>query len=304
MSIRLPLRGFALSFCALVVALACAPPAGAAEPLRRDFFSFNACGNVCNKGGLEVADAIYDSIIDGTQQRPHGVMLQEMCRNQYERLRVRIEAANSPWQMDGEFLPARSDVSTCGTTGEFGNAVFVTGTIEEVDRVRFYHQGSGGETRNMICAKVNWRRYVRVCSTHLINTDEQCSGGYTCRWLQANEVRTKTSGYIDNAVPVVVGGDFNARPSWDTLDHLYAGWIFGAPAAGRFKEVDQFYEEPQYACRCGEVTWESRSSTDRAKFDYIFVSGGDFDYPGGFATSSQYSDHHPLRGNAMLQIPG
>jgi endonuclease/exonuclease/phosphatase family metal-dependent hydrolase len=146
---------------------------------------------------------------------------------------------------------------------------------------------------------------VRVCSTHLTNTDDKCprDSGPSCRWQQAQQIKEKTNGYLDNGVAVVVGGDFNARPSWDTLDHLYAQSLFGGNATGHFKEVDQFHEDPNNARRGGEITWESRTTDDRAKFDYIFVNAGAWDFPGGYATSSPYSDHHPLLGHATLNTP-
>lgn len=302
MPARRPLRVFALSVFAVVVALACSAPAAA--DVRKDFLSFNACGNSCEHGDPAVTDKILSSIMDDSRPHPNGVMLQEMCFNQYDRLRDKLDD-HPEWAMNGRFMEARADVANCGSTGRYGNAVFVRGAIEETDYVQFDWQDGGVENRNMVCAKVHWQRYVRVCSVHLTPSEDRCprDTGPTCRWQQAEQVKEKTNLYRTSGVAVVVGGDFNARPWGDALDHLYAQSLFGGNATGHFKEVDQFHEGSDTPRRDGEITWESRTSTEKAKYDYVFVSAGNWDFPSGSVTDSSFSDHRLLFGHATLNTP-
>jgi len=53
------------------------------------YLQFNLCGNVCNGGGLAVVERLATVIED---RRPDAVTLNEVCENQYERLRTDLRA--------------------------------------------------------------------------------------------------------------------------------------------------------------------------------------------------------------------
>ena len=60
---------------------------GRAMVYRYTHLQFNLCGNACSSGGPGVVDYVADAI---RLRRPFAVTLNELCRNQYDRLRARL----------------------------------------------------------------------------------------------------------------------------------------------------------------------------------------------------------------------
>ena len=278
-------------------------------------------------GDDSVVEAIRRSIYNH-DPKPDAVMLQEMCATQFDALRERVQSGG--YHMDGRFEAtgwniesSSHDRPNCnGTDKRHGLGILVRGDIDwgVTDVLKFVHQadsssGDGNQDRKMLCVKVKWANPTRICNTHLATGSADDSGDTcgdrSCRWNQALEIENFVARqYLDPyGTPVVIGGDFNAQPNWSTLDHLYAPWINPENSGhGRFKEVDQNLDglrgdanNPDPGCRCGENTFAG--SDGSRKLDYIFVSQGHFYDVHGDATWSDWSDHDPLWGDAMLRTP-
>ena len=255
------------------------------------FFQFNMCGQVsggeCNGGSTEpVATAVKRSIVD---LQPHAVSLNEACKAQYDKIRTLLEQDNTTADGDGTWKLAggewrQTNFSNDCPNSDFGNAILTRNAITETDSISLAE--SGAETRKLVCGLTEIAsRATRACSVH-IDTDPTIAG------TQIRQVRDKVNYYIENGKAVVLMGDFNVEPPDYQLDPLYHSQIFADEFGfGRFKEVDQ--GDP--ACRCGE------STSGTHKYDYIFLSGGHWKIVDGDATSSNYSDHDPLRGWADTQ---
>lgn len=309
----------------VLAAFAVADAAPGAADVRKDFLEFNACGKPKNEDGSQhechhydnpddgappktVAEAIADSIL-GRSTKPDAVMLNEMCHRQFEELKTKLSAGD--WAMDGAFAVHQTGIESCpgdsSSDNELGIAVLVRGTVDDsvTHRHPFTHQ-IGGESRQILCVKVNWGDGTRVCSTHL--TYKSTDGCPDCPWHQADEVKDHVQQkYLTWGTPVVVGGDFNAAPTASPLNPLYDNWVNpDGSGSGFFKEVDM-YNQDATARRVGEATHGDSSGN---KIDYIFVNSGKWDVHedrtgdvSGDATSSPYSDHDPLWGHAILDTP-
>jgi endonuclease/exonuclease/phosphatase (EEP) superfamily protein YafD len=154
------------------------------------YLQLNVCGNVCNHGGVAVVGNLSRAI---AADRPFAVTLNEVCENQYDRLR-----ALSP-SYRGRFDPTGP---VCGNGTRYGNAVLVRAS--GVDFVGSWPlpDPSGGETRRLMCVGT---RSVVVCVTHV--SYEPADVG-----PQILTVADLVRG-LGTARPVILGGDFNTDPN-------------------------------------------------------------------------------------------
>lgn len=279
-----------------LVALAAVPPSASAW---QSIFHFNMAGNSEHGGAIEpVVSAIKSSIIyDGAFHGPATVVgLNEVCRQQFRALQDRLDA-NSNYRMYGEFLvtdpkevqgenDSRHCVDGNGDAHDYGIAVFVRNPITNVESWALDGDGTQrGETRKLLCVTTSLagREYTKVCTTHITNADGQKSE-------QIVEVRQHVNNYHSNGRPVILTGDFNVTPDHWALDGFYKEGYYGSGATGHFREVDS------PGCRlCADATHSA------GKIDYIWLNSTKWQDVGGEETSSEHSDHKPLRGWARAE---
>jgi endonuclease/exonuclease/phosphatase family metal-dependent hydrolase len=240
-------------------------PAVAASPVR--VMSYNICGAICNNGVVDKAGSHNDVVEDVrnriASERPHLVMLQEVCEGQFNRLRDLLD--DGSWTMDGVFRAQRSD-NRCNEGKGFGDAVLTAGRVGRRQVLDLPDRGS--ENRAVLCLNTDAEGPVLACSLHLVTgkgsagkkeLDEQLSA--TARMLN------REAG--DGAV--VAGGDFNVSPS-------RMGALLDS---GEFFDVD-----PQ------------KAGTRGNKIDYVLFSRDQFSAPSGGPVSAKFSDHKALTGSA------
>jgi len=280
---------------ALLALAASAPPAAAWQSI----FHFNMAGNSRHDGRIEpVVSAIKSSILE--DDAFHGpatvVALNEVCRQQFRELQDRLDA-DSNYRMYGEFVvtdPAavegENDAKHCkqgtDTSHDYGIAVFVKNPITHTFVEPLDPDGSKrGETRKIVCVTTTLasRENTKVCTTHITNVDGEKSE-------QIVEVRQIVDGYHANGRPVILTGDFNVTPMHWALDALYKKDYYGSGASGHFREADS------PGCRdCADATHSD------GKIDYVWLNSAQWQDVGGEETSSDHSDHKPLRGWARAE---
>jgi endonuclease/exonuclease/phosphatase family metal-dependent hydrolase len=248
------------------------PPGGvpAPKPARLKLLQFNMCGSKCNRGGLEVVDALARSIV---ARRTDVALLNEACLSQVEVLNERLR--NRGFRSSGCFGASTGSSQCGGAEGErwYGNAVFVAGPgIGAPERWELANRPSAVEKRNVTSMYALLReRPVSVASAHL---SPESSDGYNAR--QIAEVADRYNSLANEGRAVVLGGDFNTRI--ERVRELYL-------PSGSFSEVDDVSRAPSFKNR---------------KIDYIFLSYPHFGEISGKVTRSQFSDHRPLLGEAVI----
>jgi endonuclease/exonuclease/phosphatase family metal-dependent hydrolase len=263
---------------AAVVATAALTLAGDAHEAsrRQTYLHFNLCGNTCNGGTLAVVTGLEGLIHD---RRPFAITLNEICENQYDRLRTDLD------HYAGQFDPTGE---TCRNGTRYGNAVLVR--TETVDLVGSWAlpDPAGDEIRRLMCASARAPAMpLAVCVTHISNVSGNIAAQVRAiagmlRWLDA-----------ENAV--LLGGDFNTDPSDPRMDPLYRGC--GGTGVGALREADSA------GCASRSMLSETvgtdvinEDTYGRHKFDYVFLSAGDWSSVDADATESatSFSDHDAL----------
>jgi endonuclease/exonuclease/phosphatase family metal-dependent hydrolase len=239
------------------------------------FFQFNMCGSVCNEGDVQgVVNAIRDSVLS---YRPDILVLNEACLAQADRLWEQLKRKNVT--MTGCFGLTTGRSLCPGEDGKrwYGNAVFSMGAgIGAPELIALPNRPDRSEQRSVISMQTDLRGIKAfVSSTHLVprGSDEE----YNCK--QITEVARIHNARAGSGNVVVLAGDFNATPQQVAEVIL---------PAGHFQDVDYADNEPTFSTR---------------KIDYVFLNVESFHGLTGDATRSNYSDHRPLRGQAILRVP-
>jgi endonuclease/exonuclease/phosphatase family metal-dependent hydrolase len=267
---------------AAVAVLATFTLAGDTRPTRyhQSYLQFNLCGNACNRGALTVVDEVVIAIGRG---RPLVVTLNEVCENQYDRLRIDLPG------YAGLFDPTGA---MCRNGARYGNAILArTGEMRPLGTWELPNP-AGDEPRRLVCARTLVDAApVIVCVTHISNELGNIAP-------QVSTVANILSG-LDRDEPMLVGGDFNTNPFDTRLDPMYAAFV----------EVDST-ADPSVPTR--------RSATDIAdgpdilnaatygphKYDYIFLSVGDWSVTRADAVpaANGFTDHDALWAMAALRL--
>ena len=265
-----------------VLALAGGAPATA---YRHTYLQFNLCGNACNGAGLGVVTDLVKSINERT---PFAITLNEVCENQYLRLRADL----IPY--DGRFDPTGA---TCRNGARFGNAILVRATNVNVVGSWELPNPAGDEARRLMCVstQLSAAASLVICVTHISNVSGNIAAQVT---LVARIVNGLS---LDNAV--LLGGDFNTDPADARLNALYR--VCYSSGTGAFDEADSA------GCASRSVI-DGNAGSDvinedtygRQKFDYIFLSDGDWSSAGADATEAVngLSDHDVLWATAIFRV--
>jgi endonuclease/exonuclease/phosphatase family metal-dependent hydrolase len=241
---------------------------------RQTYLQFNICGNACNHGGLAMAGRLAGTI---AMRGPFAVTLNEVCENQYQRLRADLRFYH------GRFDPTGP---RCSNGYRYGNAILIrTSGVDPVGSWPLPNP-AGGETRRLMCLRTRppGTRSLIVCVTHISYLPAEAPA-------QIDAVAAILRG-LDNREPVLLGGDFNTEPSGTPLDPLYSTCY--RAGTGLFEEAD--------SAGCGtRAATEKRQGIDivnegtfqQHKLDYIFLSDGHWSSPSADAVRSAngLSDH-------------
>ncbi|BAL88284.1 putative endonuclease/exonuclease/phosphatase-family protein [Actinoplanes missouriensis 431] len=251
--------------------------------------SYNVCGSysVCQYTG-QFGTWLNTVETQVTTWNADVLMLQELCIEQWSQLRSRLAARGYV----GIFASTVSAAPGCpkwgSTDARFGMGTFVRAPA--VDRfVANLTVPAGEEARAVLCARgpVGGRTTL-ICNTHV------------AAYMTPDNGMSQVLGYVDAwaaGLPIILGGDVNARPGSTALQVARAG----VAGTGGFAEVDetdrdQFTDECKKAmvdeCASGEKT------TTTVKIDHILVTTRDFHTVKAVVSDPGLSDHRLLVGAA------
>ncbi|MFD3538374.1 FG-GAP-like repeat-containing protein [Streptomyces sp. NPDC058662] len=237
--------------------------------------SYNVCGAYAAKCQSEMtpaawADGLHDQVVDWDADV---VMLQEMCKGQYDKLRQTLPGYAGVWTS----TQTADGCAKWGDDESFGQALLIKAPQSEVTGMsaELTPVGFTDEKRSVVCAKASVDgRAVLACGTHLRRDD--ATQNDTPLLLERIE------GWA-NGLPVVLAGDFNARPDYTHMDTVYAG----RPGTLSFAEADG--TDQQYfttacktaaatECRTGAPTLVDNETGTKyvSKFDFTFFTRQDF----------------------------
>lgn len=271
------------------------------EPAR--IFQFNMCGAKqeptpgCATQVLSNAvPAVASSILDF---KPDVITLNEICQSQFHQLRDTLNV--NGYTAFANFSTTRNPEPKCGSDpllDGLGNAIFSHTPLSNAEETLLPSAGES-ETYNLTCGETELRGHtIKACVTQL-------SSSADVRGEQATAVAHQVADYLDAGVPVIVGGDFQARPWESALTPMYTHH----GGAGRMHEVDEtdreYFQNPESSCALDDLNCRTGEGTVplpvalQNKHDYIFVSD-DFAALDADATRTSFSSHVPLRGWATL----
>jgi endonuclease/exonuclease/phosphatase family metal-dependent hydrolase len=248
------------------------------QPVR--VLTYNVCGaSACQyTGDADVWTRELAGTAAGTWEADV-LMLQEACAGQFDRLTAELEARH-PGEFTGVFhttdTPARNTtinkcVTKWGGKAEFGLATFV----RSPSATRLVHQVTVQEGLSSVPAVLCTRsaidgRMTLVCNTHL------AQGVYNGTVMDngISQVMPQVAVWAAG-LPVILGGDFNAHPTYAAIRALRADL-----ALGPWIEADEADDQPTAGIR---------------KFDHVFVPARDFGSVQGTVDETlSLSDHRLL----------
>ena len=237
---------------------------------------FNMCGHVCGDADRDKVAGVVDSLADF---HPAAASLNEVCRSQLTA--IAAGTAERGWAMHARFIVTQPDECTGGA--DYGNAVLTRSPVIDTDTLTYAAQDPGNpEHRGLLCVAAKLGdRPTHICTTHIVDSFDDPVGDVRRTQIALAARRADSYGG-----PVVLMGDFNARPPNSAMSALYTK-RHGDGGYGEFDEVGQ----GSRTCRCGDPTQDSG-----AKYDYIFVSSRDFDVVEEGLRASRLSDHKALLG--------
>ncbi|MEV7544166.1 FG-GAP-like repeat-containing protein [Streptomyces sp. NPDC089915] len=261
-------------FAALPVtpAVSAAAPAGT-PPVRT--ISYNVCGAYAEKCRSEMPLASWADGLQGhvTDWDADVVMLQEMCKGQYDRLRQVLPGYTGVWT-------STRTADGCAKWGDdkgFGQALLVRAPQSEVSGMsaELTPPGLTGEKRSVVCAKAPVDgRAVLACGTHLRRDDAAQN--------DTPALMARIEAWA-NGLPVILAGDFNARPGYAHMDPVYAGRP-GTLSLAEADGTDQQYftaacrSAGAAECRTGAPTVVDNETGTKyvSRFDFTFFTRQDF----------------------------
>ena len=220
-----------------------------------------------------IQSTLHKAMMSGAE----AITLQEVCPDQLQWLR---DNYGSRWTI-GSVTGKRPAATGCDLPGGLHAipndvVIYLGGTGANVDTFPILTQPPRSPGQ-MVCLKFERAKVdVHVCSAHLVSadwTDPDTMIKYDGEALRENEttrIKQVTLDWIEKGHFVVVGGDFNGKPSSAPLDKMYDGKLGGN---GRFTEYNR-----SGAGRDGQTTaMTSGDNTENGqpyakKIDYVFFS--------------------------------
>jgi endonuclease/exonuclease/phosphatase family metal-dependent hydrolase len=276
----------AVAAAAVLVPTVMAIPAQAATQYR--FLQFNTSGNVRYGGDPQAGVDIGNSVLS---LRPHVVTINEICRNQSDRLDSWLTSMGYTVQVT-HFQTIPTFVTSRGFTCRFGNALVSVGEGSQQLIDHDLLPSAGLEQRAMTCADVRLPLVVRACVTHLTNGTDASRSNVRITQISAVAGEPNLRDRINRRAPLVLGGDMNVSPRGDShnpdqLDPLYA-W----QGVGPFLEV----EGTRTGC---DPPWPPCEPTHGwRKIDYVLVDMWNWSGLSATTSGARVSDHRLLKGYA------
>lgn len=277
-----------LLFCGGMVAVS-SQPAGAA--VNRYSWQYNICGGVCNQGDFLPVNALIDQVIRANP-RPMTISLNEVCNSQY----IGLVGGLATYGYTG--ARTITDTATSDCQGESqSNVVFATGTFQSSYVYTYTAQAPSdtqrGESRKLVCLRMNVFALLAACSTHLTGSPATWSGTRRVRHSQSDEAIFVTNSQFSTRWRYF-GGDFNFPPdelypntSTRAMDIWYASYW---EAAGRLFSTGthETYEPSGLKL---DYVWMDKghgsANPDPAETRYLFFAG------------DRVSDHYLLVGRFL-----
>jgi endonuclease/exonuclease/phosphatase family metal-dependent hydrolase len=274
-----PIRAIVAAAVALFATLSVACDTRAAE-YRHSHLQANLCGNACNNGGAPVVTDLVNSI---QSREPHTVTLNEVCENQYNRLRADLP------DYEGEFDPTGA---VCHNGARYGNAILARTGLTVVGSWELPNP-AGDELRRLMCLSTQPYEGLPlvICVTHISNE----SGNIAA---QVSTVASILSG-LEVPGALMVGGDFNANPHDVRMNPMYSTCYDAG--AGTFREADSG-DECTDRSTINLIVGSDVINEDtyaRHKFDYIFLLDGHWSSADAEAIAMDFSDHDALWATAQ-----
>jgi exonuclease III len=261
---------------------------------------------------------------------------QQMGQRGYQLAFAPIRAANS------QCLPASTPDCSVAHSCDFGLVLAVKGGLDAVRAIAIGGDYTDGTDRQfkLLCGELTIAGLgtdgIAACVTHLRANLGSSTPAENApfRATQTANIAEELAAYMNQGKLVVLGGDMNAKPDTDELDHLYT--IQGA--TGVLYEADQI--DPRYftsecldagrgSCRTGELTESAISAhsdptaqpgdssypywatlADRTyglKYDYVFYGAPDHTRFTDFSAAcvrDAHSDHGLYRAAALYTAAG
>jgi endonuclease/exonuclease/phosphatase family metal-dependent hydrolase len=255
--------------------------AGTSERGDIRLLQFNMCGHVCRDADRDKVGGVVASLADF---HPAAASLNEVCRSQLTA--IAAGTAERGWAMHARFIITQPNECTGGV--DYGNALLTRSPVIDTETLTYAAQDPGNpEHRGLLCVTAELgNRPTHICTTHIVDAFDDPVGDV--RRTQIALAARRVDSYRG---PVVLMGDYNARPPSSPMSVLYTKQ-HGGGGRGEFDEVGQ----GSSTCRCGAATHDSG-----AKYDYIFVSHRDFDVVGEGVRKSRFSDHLALLGRVNIR---
>lgn len=226
------------------------------------------------------------------------LMLQELCAGQFTRLEAALAPRGYVTFFAGSYTPG--GCRKWGTDTRFGNGLLIRAPSAALVEAELTVPG-GLEPRGLQCARaIVGGRTTLVCNTHL------------AQYMGSDNGAAEVLDHVDdwaNGGPVVLGGDFNAQPSYEALQVLRRG----TPDTGAFAEVDgtdrgwftaDCLAVAATACASGQPTaGDGTPDQPYRKFDHILVTARDFHTVQATVIEPGVSDHRMLCGAAYAEPP-
>lgn len=251
--------------------------------VRVKVMSFNVCGGVCRGGEVNRTSAY--TARTALRHKASVVLLQELCYSQFLRIRKLL----APSGYTSRFAQT-TKAGACNNHDRkhgkgFGVAILIRGKTSG-NVVKRLPTAAGAEGRLLLGTSATiggQRTFVAVVHT-----------SPAPQAFLASQLRTIADVLNPRARhAVIVGGDFNAVPTYAGMSRFYS------PAAGgfgRFIEASQL-RSGTAAARTGRPTFDVGGK----KLDYIFFSERRFERPIALSLPTAMSDHRVYIGSAVIR---
>jgi endonuclease/exonuclease/phosphatase family metal-dependent hydrolase len=250
--------------------------------VRVTVMSFNVCGGVC-RGGEVTQTAAYTART-ALRYKASVVLLQELCFSQFVRVRTLLSSAGYTSRFAPGINAGACDDHDRKHGKGFGVAILVRGKASGtvVKRLPTTPDTEGRVMLGTNATIGGQRTFVAV--VHLSPSER---AGLS-RQLQT------VAAYLNPRArhPVIVGGDFNAVPTYAGMSRFYGR---AAGGSGRFIEANQL--RSGVAARSGQATFDIGGR----KLDYIFFTEGLFERPSALSVPTAMSDHRAYIGTAVVR---
>ncbi|MFF5785191.1 endonuclease/exonuclease/phosphatase family protein [Streptomyces sp. NPDC012693] len=249
-------------------------------------WQWNVAGSTLNDGKADTG-MVEGAVASIVSRGADFAAFNELCKSQWNALVTQLRAAGWPEAPTnfGRFEPSlAAGEGACGGD-EFGNAIFSKRALGEADRIALPADGKT-EKRNMLCATLVESETTRFCTTHLTVASN------AAKWGQLEYVRRKLDTWTKAGETVLIAGDFNVQPHYDSLDTFYAPSVATDVNSGNQGFLRELDDTDTSCLGYGEWTGDDAGATlpnkecpllTRPKIDMIFVPESVID------TSTPYS---------------